>query len=427
MSKKVKKITTREVLLTARWLFFALFFLVLGIGVGFKMGREDFGLKVFPSRAITDTTEKADMSLFWHVWNILERKYIDSTALEKRKMVYGAISGMVASLDDPYTIFLPPEANKLTEEDLGGQFGGIGIQLGYKDKTLAVISPLENTPAKKVGVMAGDIILNIKDDSKKIDTTTEGVSLPEAVKIIRGQEGTKVSLTLLREGEPNPIVKEITRSRIEVPTVVWHQLDYQGKKVAYVQVYQFNQMMEKQWDDWLKTVVSTKKSPNFAGVILDLRNNPGGYLNGAVFLASEFLKEPSIVVEQEYSSGKKDYYRVNRPGRLLNVPLVVLVNRGSASAAEIMAGALQHYKRAILVGEKTFGKGTVQEPENLPGGTGLHVTISRWLIPGGTSINKKGVMPDVNVNLAPQKAKAGKDLILEKGEEELLKLNRAGL
>ncbi len=412
---KIKKITHQQLLFFTRAFFFALFFLLLGGIVGFQLAKKDLVTPIsFPSQ------EKTDMSLFWYTWNLLEEKYLKKTSLDPQKMIYGAISGMVSSLEDPYTIFLPPEENKITKEDLNGEFGGVGIQLGYKEKMLAVISPLENTPAQKAGIKAGDIILKIQDESKKLDISTEKISLPEAIQAIRGPEGTKIQLTILREGIEKPFSVEIVRAKITLPTVVWRQIDYQGRKIAYVQVLRFAQIMEKQWFDWLKTVAVLKKDPQFAGVILDLRNNPGGYLNGAVFLASEFLKE-GVVVEQEYSSGKKDYYRVTRKGSLLDVPLVVLINQGSASASEILAGALQYYQRAILIGEKTFGKGTVQEPQELPRGAGLHITISRWLLPGEGDIDQKGVFPDIEVKSTDIENNQD-DLVLEKAKEEIIKL-----
>jgi carboxyl-terminal processing protease len=391
--------------------------LVLAGGIGYRLGLQRSYLNNFS----TSSAPKADLSLFWHVWSLLEQKYVDKKAIDPQKMVYGAISGMVASLGDPYTAFFPPEDNKINRENLKGEFGGVGIQLGYKDGTLAVIAPLDNTPAARAGIKAGDLILRIKDKKAGIDKATDDVSLLEAVKLIRGKEGSKVTLTLAREGKSEPFDVEVVRGKIVIPTLVSRWIEKDGRRIAHVRLLQFNQVLYSQWDKEVSDIVSQKNDPNFAGMILDLRNNPGGFLQGAVYVAGEFLSS-GVVVKQQYASGKEDVFRVNRTGRLPSVKLVVLVNRGSASASEILAGALQHYKRAVIVGERTFGKGTVQEPETLPQGAGLHVTISRWLLPDGRRLDKNGIKPDVLVEVSPDESMGGKqDKILEKGIEEVLK------
>lgn len=419
-----KKISSKKLLAIIRNSALVIFLLVLGGAGGYKLGRDGRTLGQYIannnlSQVVSPSSQaQVDLDLFWYVWNLLESKYLDSSKINKQEMVYGAISGMVSALDDPYTVFLAPEQNKVTQEDLSGEFGGVGIQLGYKDGVLAVVSPLDNTPAKNAGIKAGDKILGIKDKSNNIDITTEGLSLPEAVEIIRGKAGTKVSLTLSRDGIDEAFEVEIERGVITVPTVVYENIEKDGKKISYVQVYRFSQSLEEQWFDWLNNVSSLQNDPNFGGVIMDLRNNPGGYLSGAVFLASEFLSS-GVVVEQEYSNGHKEIYKVNRKGKLTDVPLVVLVNEGSASASEILAGSLQKHKRAILVGETTFGKGTIQEPQDLPGDSGLHITIARWLLPGGMSIDKTGVSPDIEQE--DKLDEQGNDLILERGLQEIVK------
>ena len=333
---------------------------------------------------------KVDLSLFWQVWSMIETKHIDHQSIDPQEMVYGAISGMVSSLGDPYTVFFLPEENKVKDENLEGEFGGVGIRLGYKDGILAVVSPLDGTPAQEAGIRAGDLILGVRDNQKDIDLDTREMSLPDAVQLIRGPEGSKITLTLAREGTADPFDKEITRKKISIPSLDYQWFEVNGKVTAYVHLLQFSDVMYQQWEDWVDQVVSRSEKGSLSGIILDLRNNPGGYLQGAVYVASEFI-DSGVVVEQEYSSGKKDVLRVNRQGRLLNNPLVILVNEGSASAAEILAGALQYYNRGELIGKTTFGKGTVQEPESLPGGAGLHITIARWLLPGDKSIDKVGI------------------------------------
>jgi len=389
--------------------FLLILFLISSAGsVGFRLGKESR----FSSSKIS--TEQVDLSLFWYVWQRLSDRYLDQSALDRQKMVYGAISGMVSALGDPYTAFFPPSDNSINKEGLKGEFGGVGIQLGYEDGTLAVVSPLDDTPASRAGVKAGDLILKIKDEKKGVDRDTAGISLPEAVKLIRGPEGTAVVLTLSREGKESFTVS-LVRDRITIPSLTAEWQEKEGKKIAYIHLLQFSEVMYEQWEDWVAEVVAEKNKSDFGGVVLDLRNNPGGFLDGAVFVAGEFI-DHGTVVEQE-GGGEKQIFSVNRGGQLIDVPLVVLVNRGSASAAEILAGALKHYRRAVIVGEKTFGKGSVQEPEDLPDGSGLHVTISRWLLPDGSSIDKEGVAPDV---LVTENEEGEEDPILDRGKDLLL-------
>jgi len=397
----LKKI--RQLVLTA-------FLLLIAGYIGYRIGL---------TRPVLPREEDTDFSLFWLVWNRLEEKYLDRQALDREKMIEGAISGMVSSLGDPYTIFLPPEDNQINKDDLLGEFGGVGIQLGYKKGILAVIAPLEGTPAERAGIKAGDLILKIKDEKKGIDKETESISLPEAVKLIRGEKGSLVTLTLAREGEEEPFEVDIIRDQIAVPALESEWKRKEGRRFAYVRLFQFTDRMNKEWINWVNSISQEKDSPDFGGVILDLRNNPGGYLQGAVFVAGDFLARGKVVVWQEDYRGKKTKFAVDRPGLLLDVPLVVLVNQGSASASEILAGALRDYRRATIVGTKTFGKGTVQEPEELPGHAGLHITVARWLLPEGDSINEKGIEPDVLVE--PDSDGQKEDLILERGMDILVK------
>ncbi len=411
MIKKEPEVKTNKLLFKVRSVVLIATIVLFSGFVGFNLGIKNQSKDVLSSR------EKTDLSLFWQVWSILEDKHIDHQSIEPEEMVYGAISGMVSSLKDPYTVFFPPEENKVKDENLDGEFGGVGIRLGYKEGTLAVVSPLDDTPAQKAGVLAGDLILGIKDENKNVDIATQGITLPEAVQLIRGPEGSRVTLTLAREGNDEFFDKEIVRERIAIPSLSFQWLRVDGKEIGYLHLLQFSDVMYQQWDSWVNEVVVRLESGSFGGVVLDLRNNPGGYLQGAVYIAGEFI-DSGVVVEQEYSSGKKDVFRVSRKGSLLKVPLVILVNEGSASAAEILAGALQYYDRGLVIGKTTFGKGTVQEPTSLPGGAGLHITVSRWLLPGDKSIDKEGIIPDIVVDEEDQEV----DKILEKAKEEVLKL-----
>lgn len=368
--------------------------LTLSGGVGFQLGQTQIALqgrfipRVEISHKEPQVLTDVDFGQFWDVWNKISQNYIDKKAIDPQKMVYGAISGMVSSLGDPYTVFLTPEQNKDTKEELGGSFEGIGAQLGFKDHQLVVVAPLKGTPAEAAGVRAGDAILRI--DGKD----TAGITLPEAVSKIRGLKGTKVKLTILHEKEEKTVELEIPRETIVVKSVEWEQREVSGRIIAYVRLLRFGDSTTPEWD---KTVSEIRQA-KISQVVLDVRNDPGGYLTGAVYVASEFLPD-GIVVIQESGNGEKTTHRVNRKGRLLSGKLIVLINKGSASASEIVAGALQDQKRAILVGETTFGKGTVQEALDLERGAGLHITTAKWLLPSGRWVDKIGLKPDIEVFL----------------------------
>lgn len=401
--------------------------LVLGGVIGFRLGSgqnvplvSSVFQKVAPnaSQRLTNIVvptdfSKVDFSQFWEVWRRLETYYIDPAKLDSKKMVYGAIQGMTSALGDPYTIYLPPEEQKRSTEDLQGAFDGVGIQLGYKNQTLSVMSPLKDMPAAKAGVQAGDFILRIKDEKKNVDRDTAGISLPEAVGLIRGVRGTKVRLTFLREGG-KPEEKELTRETILVPSVELKFVDKGDKKVAHIILSRFGDRTDTEWSKIVSQIVTEKK--NVAGVILDVRNNPGGYLQGAIDIASEFISNGAIVTQQGRT--EKQTYSVNRRGLLTDLPVEVLMNKGSASASEIVAGALRDRRGAKLVGENSFGKGTVQDAMNdLPEGAGLHVTIARWLLPSGNWIHEKGLTPDVQIADDPNTLET--DEALEKAIEVL--------
>ncbi len=339
----------------------------------------------------TEPVDKADVdfSLFWQVWDKVEGNYFDKSKIDHKKMVYGAIQGMVASLGDPYTIFLPPDDQKRTQEDLGGAFEGVGIQIGYQGTQLAVIAPLEGSPAQKAGIKAGDYIIGIKDKAKNLEVGTTGLSLPDAVSDIRGTAGTDVTLVLTRAGVDKPFEATMTRQKIDVPSVI---LTFESGNVAHLKLLKFGDKSQDEWDTAVNKIVSSGSKT----MILDLRNNPGGYLNDAVSFASDFLKPGQVVVIQEDGHGNRNELKAVGNPRLGNIKLVVLVNKGSASASEIVAGALKDSARGKIVGDKSFGKGTVQESQQLEQ-AGLHITTARWLTPNGTWVHGVGLTPDVEV------------------------------
>lgn len=352
-----------------------------------------------------------DFKLFWQTWDLVSKQYVDKKAIDPQKMYYGAISGMVAALGDPYTVFLPPDFQKSTKEELGGSFEGVGIQLGFdKDKRLVVIAPLKDTPADKAGVKPGDLIIKIDGKS------TLGMSLPEAVNLIRGQKGTKVALDVYHEGDDKEKNVDLLRDTIIVKSVEMEgKKTPQGKVVAYLKLTKFGDLTFTEWNQ----AVSDALALGPQAVVLDLRNNPGGYLDGAVFIGSEFISDGNIVL-QEDGQGVRTPFKVNRAGRLTKLPLIVMVNKGSASASEIVAGAVQDDKRGKLLGEQSFGKGTIQESQDLPGGTGIHITTAKWLTPNGRWIHNIGLTPDIKVELTLDQLKdPTKDPQLDKALEEL--------
>jgi carboxyl-terminal processing protease len=382
--------------------------LILSGGIGFRLGETSLKFTTKPVIPFVEITHKepsiltnVDFGLFWDVWRRLEQQYLDKSSVNPQKMVYGAISGMVSSIGDPYTVFLTPDQNKDSKEELGGSFEGIGAQLGFKDHQIIVIAPLVGAPAEKAGIRPGDAILMI--DGRE----TNGMTLPEAVSKIRGPKGTTVKLSILHEKEEKAVELTIARETIVVKSVEWEKRSISGKNVAYLKLLRFGDNTNSEWD---KAVFEITKA-NVTGVVLDLRNDPGGYLSGAVYIASEFLPDGVIVI-QEATGGERVVYKVNRKGNILRQKLVVLMNRGSASASEIVAGALQDRKRAVLVGENTFGKGTVQEAVDLENGAGLHITTAKWLLPSGRWIDKAGLTPDYPVS--PDEKNLSKDIQLEK-------------
>jgi len=363
---------------------------------GFRIDSVNFP-KIEISRETPRNRLDVNFSLFWKVWDILDASYYDKSKLNPSDMVYGAISGMVAGINDPYTAFLSPEENKIVEEDLSGSFEGIGIQIGYKGKQMAVIAPLADTPAEEAGIKAGDYIVGIIDEAKGVEVSTVGMNINDAVAIIRGKAGTKVTLLLLRDGNGDVIKTEVVRKAINVPSVTLSFVG-EGEDIAHISVLKFSAETYSEWQEEVLKILSSKDK--ISGIILDLRNNPGGYLQGAVDLAGEFMNRGEVVVIEE-RGGSENKFETDRMGKFGNIPTIIMVNKGSASASEILAGALRDNKGIKLLGEVTFGKGTIQEPIELEKGSNLHITTAKWLTPKGFWVNEKGLEPDIIVSNNP--------------------------
>lgn len=354
--------------------------------------------------------EQTDFSLFWQAWSTLNQKFVGSTTPEDTEKVWGAIEGLAASYGDPYTTFFPPEEAKNFEDTVSGNFSGVGMEVGIRDGALVVVAPLKNTPAYRAGVKAGDAIL-------KIDSV-EASALPveKAIKLIRGEKGTTVTLTLSREGTTAPLVIPVVRDTIDIPTV---DTELRKDGVFVLRLYNFSALSPGLFKEGLREFLESGSDK----LVIDLRNNPGGYLEAAVDMASWFLPVGKVIVSEDYGKSREsDEYRSKGYDIFTDkLKLAILINGGSASASEILAGALHDYKKAILVGEKSFGKGSVQELVALPGSTSLKVTIARWLTPNGTSISGNGIAPDVSVKQTEADAKKLIDTQLEKAVETLLK------
>jgi carboxyl-terminal processing protease len=352
-----------------------------------------------------------DFSLFWDSWAKVQEEFVNRSSLDFQKMTYGAISGMLKSLGDPYSVFMAPEDAKKFSEDIKGSFEGVGMEIGLRKEILTVISPLENSPAKQAGLMSGDKILKIDD------TITSDLTLDEAVSKIRGPKGSQVRLLVLRDGWDEAKEYKITRDVIDVPIIKYELKNVGGKQIAYVQLYQFS---ENAGDEFKKVADQILTSPA-QGIILDLRNNPGGYLEVSVDIASWFLRSGELVVTEDYGEGKKIENKSFGYNKLANYPTVILINQGSASASEILAGALRDDRGIKLVGDKSFGKGSVQKLEQMRGGSSLKVTVAKWLTPSGHSIADAGLEPDEKVEMTEKDVEAGKDPQLDKALEMVSK------
>lgn len=388
----------------------AVLFFAIGFAVGHKKISIDSKNRIpvinFTNNSPT-SPQNVDFSLFWKVYETLPQKYLDKNAVDGQKILYGAISGMVRSLGDPYTAFLDPKQTEAIGSDLAGTYEGVGIQIGFsREKRLVVIAPLKGTPAEREGVLPKDMILKIGDRD------TFDITLPEAVDLIRGPQGSKVKLTLLRDGEEKSFEKEIERAQIDVKSVEVEFKDANGGQVAVIRVSRFGEKTDSEWNAAVDEVVGK----NVKGIIVDMRNNPGGLLASSVHLASEFTN--GVIVKQQDSGGAITQLASEKNGKLLKGPLVVLVNGGSASAAEIFAGAIADNNRGKIVGEKTFGKGSVQDVINFVGGSSLHVTIAKWLTPKGKSIHGEGITPEIIVEHKGDEDRE-KDLQMQKALEVL--------
>lgn len=344
----------------------------------------------------------ADFAEYWKVWQLIDEKFPNAAKTDAQDRIYGSIKGLLGSLGDPYTTFFTPSENTQFETQVSGAFDGIGLDVGMKNDVLTVIAPIKGTPAEKAGIKAGDQIL-------KIDTTsTDNLSVDDAVNLMRGKAGTSVTLTLGREGAADPVVITVTRDTISLPTV--DTKDIPAKSAFVITLYTFTDQSPQLFAKAVEAFNATRDK----NLIIDLRNNPGGYLDAAVAIAGNFLNPGDVVVKEIGKNPDTDtvVHRSKGPQTVHGKNMYVLANRGSASASEILAGALSEHHVAKLIGERTFGKGSVQEVVPLENKTSLKITVAKWYTPNGVSISEKGLTPQVELKQDVEPTDANPDPVL---------------
>lgn len=354
------------------------------------------GLKLFRK---TDPKD-VDLDIFWETWHLMESNFLREENLTTKQQVYGATKGLVDSLEDPYSVFMSPDETEEFEESMSGEFEGIGAEIGIREENIVIVTPLKGSPAEIAGLRSGDMIYEVDGES------VHGWSVFQAVAKIRGPKGEPVTLTILREGERKPIDITIVRDNIAYETLRWEIQD----EIAVISIYQFGDKIESEFQTALEEI--TLESPK--GVIVDLRNNGGGLLDAAIDIIGEFVSDKIVVKTRGRKFGDSGDLRSPKNGAWQELPLIVLVNEGSASASEIFAGAVQDYNRGLLLGTKTFGKGTVQNLIPLTDGSSLKVTVAEWLTPNGRSIQEAGIEPDETIERTSEDIDADYDPVLER-------------
>ena len=357
------------------------------------------------SKADNQIAQNIDFNLYWDVWDSIKEYYVDKGQITDKQLFYGSLKGLVNSLEDPYSEFMNPQITKEFEDDMSGSFEGIGAEIGIRDGILTVVAPLEGTPAQKAGLMSGDKILEINGES------TKNMSIDEAVSKIRGPKGTEVVLNIFRVGLDDFKDIKIIRGTIVIKSVSLQILE---NNIYLIKINAFNSDTEYLFLDFAKQAFENKAS----GVIVDLRNNPGGYLETSVSVLGEWISGDVALIEK-FTDGVEMEYVAKGNNYLKEMPSVVLINYGSASASEIVAGALQDYNKAKIVGEKSYGKGSVQMVKNIKDGSSVKITIAKWMTPLGHDINEEGINPDELVELSLEDFEKNIDTQLNKALEIL--------
>jgi carboxyl-terminal processing protease len=371
--------------------------IIFAVGLGSGYVLRDYIVKDQPTDESTQ-----EIALYWEVWNRVEEQFYGGVPKDA-PVAYGAIKGSLATLNDPYTLFLEPEPAAQEKADLEGQFGGIGAYVQRDEAGNVILEPMRGQPAEEAGLKKGDILIGVNDQDITPEMSTEDV-----IAMIRGEIGTEVVLVVKREGVESPIEITVTRAVIETPSATWTILE-QAPTIGYVQLTSFTERSNEE----LNQAFEELADQGAEAYILDLRNNGGGLLETAINVASQFLRDGIVMTEDRQNEGER-VYEVRPGGKVLDQPLVLLVNGGTASASEIVAGALQDYQRSPLIGEKTFGKGSVQLIYELSDHSRLHVTVAKWFTPNGHRIDQVGLSPDIEVLITEEDRAAGRDPQLER-------------
>lgn len=381
---------------------------ILTLFIGIYIGQTQTTAIDSSDPEFSEIAKSDEFQSFWKVWRTLDEKYIKSASTTNEKKIYGAIEGLTASYGDPYTVFFPPVESKMFKDEIKGDYGGVGMEIGIKDKQLVVVTPIKNSPAERADVKSGDYIISING------TSTIGMSTDEAVKYIRGPKGTEVKITFIPSGSTKPVVRTIIRDTIQIPTI---DIVTKPGGITAISLYSFTAQSPELFRGALRQFVESGNHK----LILDLRRNPGGYLDAAWDMASWFLPAGKVIVTEDFGQKSspnifrsKGYNIFNQ-----NLKMIVLVDEGSASASEILAGALQEHGVARLVGTKTFGKGSVQELVNITNDTSLKVTVASWLTPNGHNLSHDGLNPDFVVKPTEKDLAAKRDVQMEKAIELL--------
>ncbi|MBP9801626.1 MAG: PDZ domain-containing protein [Candidatus Moranbacteria bacterium] len=394
-------------------LFGILALLVLTFLGGYERGRDslssgDSAVSINGAVILNGKSQdnEVDFALFWRVWEILKDKFVDQSKLDAKQMLYGAIDGMLASTGDPYTTFFDPKEKQSFQEDITGNFEGIGAEMTIKDEILTIVSPLEGTPAERSGLLAGDKILKIDNE------TTANIAIEEAVRRIRGPKGTSVTLNIYHEGDEEARDIVVPREVIHVKSI---RFEMKEENIAYIRINRFGDETADEFERAVRLAINARSK----GLIIDLRNNPGGLLTCAVDIASLLLPEKSVVVIEENSKGDRKELKTHMMGDVFSkLPTGVIINGGSASASEILAGALRENRENVwLIGEQSFGKGSVQELISVTKDTAVKITVAKWLTPKGNQINKVGIAPDEEVDLTREQVINKEDPQLQKAIE----------
>ena len=390
--------------------FLNVLLIIFSLTAGYYFGKQGYEVEIKGKEVSIDIQNKtpnfdltADFSVFWETWENINQKHINKP-LDTSELVWGATKGLVEAVNDPYTIFLNPQENVSNDEILRGEYEGIGAELILKDEIVTIVSPFDSSPAKKAGLRPEDKILAVNDE------TTFGLSLFEVVEKIKGPRGSQVKLTISRK-DREPFDVSIARDKIELKTVSYEE---KSDQIVYIRISRFGEKTNVEWDNAVTGLIS--EYPKAKSVILDLRGNPGGFLGSAVHVASEFIPR-GVVVKEEFSDGTNNDINTDHEAKLLGKRLIILLDKGSASASEILAGALKERAKGVLVGTVTFGKGTVQEPVDYKDGSGLNLTVGKWLTPEGYWVHEKGLNPDYIVELSDKDIEENNDLQLEKALE----------